>query len=245
MSTSIPCVLAGVLAFVALQAAAAPAPERIAPDTFLLRGEYVPGRQPDGNTVILRGLEGLVVVDTGRHVEHTRAILDFAKDQDSPVAAVVNTHWHLDHIGGNPLVRAEWPGAKVHASNAIEGARAGFLAGYHKQLEAMIAKSDNAEQQASFRAELAIIDAGEALHPDVVVEASGERDLGGRELLLGLESRAVTEGDVWVYDPATRVLVAGDLVTLPVPFLDTACPARWRLGSLGLRRSPRITRRRR
>ena len=30
-----------------------------------------------------------------------------------------------------------------------------------------------------------------------------------------------------MFDPATRVLAAGDLVTLPVPFLDTACPKGW------------------
>jgi glyoxylase-like metal-dependent hydrolase (beta-lactamase superfamily II) len=30
-----------------------------------------------------------------------------------------------------------------------------------------------------------------------------------------------------VLDEKTGVLIAGDLVTLPAPFLDTACPARW------------------
>jgi glyoxylase-like metal-dependent hydrolase (beta-lactamase superfamily II) len=43
-----------------------------------------------------------------------------------------------------------------------------------------------------------------------------------------LQKYAVTAGDVWVYDRATRTLVAGDLVTLPVPLFDTACPARWK-----------------
>jgi glyoxylase-like metal-dependent hydrolase (beta-lactamase superfamily II) len=33
---------------------------------------------------------------------------------------------------------------------------------------------------------------------------------------------------VWVFDPETRVLLAGDLVTLPAPFFESACPARWR-----------------
>jgi hypothetical protein len=30
-----------------------------------------------------------------------------------------------------------------------------------------------------------------------------------------------------VYDQATGVAVIGDLVTLPAPFFETACPARW------------------
>jgi len=33
---------------------------------------------------------------------------------------------------------------------------------------------------------------------------------------------------VWLFDPASGVLASGDLVTLPVPFLDTACPQGWR-----------------
>jgi len=37
----------------------------------------------------------------------------------------------------------------------------------------------------------------------------------------------VTAGDVWLLDPKSRLVVLGDLVTLPAPFLDTACPAAW------------------
>ncbi len=51
--------------------------------------------------------------------------------------------------------------------------------------------------------------------------------IGGRDLTLMLESHAVTEGDIWIQDATTGVLIAGDLVTLPAPFLDTACPSRW------------------
>jgi hypothetical protein len=53
--------------------------------------------------------------------------------------------------------------------------------------------------------------------------------LGGRTLAVHLARDAVTAGDVWLYDDATRVAVLGDLVTLPVPFLDTACPDGWKL----------------
>jgi glyoxylase-like metal-dependent hydrolase (beta-lactamase superfamily II) len=46
-------------------------------------------------------------------------------------------------------------------------------------------------------------------------------------LQIGHETMAVTAGDLWVYEPKTRTLVAGDLVTFPVPFLDTACASGW------------------
>jgi glyoxylase-like metal-dependent hydrolase (beta-lactamase superfamily II) len=51
--------------------------------------------------------------------------------------------------------------------------------------------------------------------------------IAGRTLELHVEHSAVTAGDIWVFDPDTQVLIAGDLVTLPAPFFDTACPERW------------------
>ena len=38
----------------------------------------------------------------------------------------------------------------------------------------------------------------------------------------------MTAGDVWLFDPATRVLASGDLVTLPAPLFDTACAKQWK-----------------
>lgn len=209
-------------------ATVAGAATEVAPGVDLIPGHFVPNAQPDGNTVVFRGPKGLIVVDTGRHPEHTQAIVDFAKAQHAPVVAIINTHWHLDHIGGNPFLRREFPGVRVYASGALADAQKGFLAKYRAQLEEMIAKTADAEEQRPWRAELAIIDAGPALAPDEIVTKSGKRSIGGRALLLHLESHAVTAGDVWVFDPATRVLASGDLVTVPAPFLDTACPDRWK-----------------
>ena len=208
---------------------AAAEPQSIAPHTFLLRGHFESGRQPDGNSILLVAPQGLVVVDTGRHPAHTRALLDFALARGQPVAAIVNTHWHLDHVGGNPRVRSAYPRAPVHASDAIEGAMGGFLANYRRQLEQMLREAgDDAGKRAPFEAELAILDAGPALAPDRVVAASGPATLAGLPLRLGLARRAATAGDVWLYDASTRILIAGDLVTLPAPFFDTACASGWR-----------------
>jgi glyoxylase-like metal-dependent hydrolase (beta-lactamase superfamily II) len=80
-----------------------------------------------------------------------------------------------------------------------------------------------------WRSELRLIDAGDKLAPDRIVAAARSLQIAGRTLELHLERRAVTAGDVWVEDPATQTLFAGDLVTLPVPFFDTACPAQWSL----------------
>jgi glyoxylase-like metal-dependent hydrolase (beta-lactamase superfamily II) len=199
----------------------------VAPGMELIPGSFVPGAQPDGNTVVLRGPDGLVVVDTGRHAAHTQKIVDFARAAGLPVRVVVNTHWHLDHVGGNPVLRREFPGVRVLSSDAIEGAKSGFLAGYRKQLEELTAQAKSPEAAAPYRIDLAILQNVDALAPDEVVAASGRRALAGRELDVHLEPHAVTGGDLWLIDVATRTAIAGDLVTLPVPFLDTACPRRW------------------
>jgi glyoxylase-like metal-dependent hydrolase (beta-lactamase superfamily II) len=114
----------------------------------------------------------------------------------------------------------------IYASGALEDALGGFLANYAKQLEDIITKTSGEEQQ-RYRTELALIRSGRQLMPDVVITESGARTLAGRAVRIHLEKDAVTAGDLWLLDEASGTLIAGDLVTLPVPFLDTANPKRW------------------
>ena len=204
------------------------AASEVVPGIHLIPGSFVPGSQPDGNTIIFTAPEGLVVIDSGRHVEHTQAIVDFARVGKLPIKALINTHWHLDHIGGNALLRREFPDLRVYASGALADAMKGFLANYRRQLEEIIPKTSDPKAQQSYRSEIEIIDSGPKLAPDIVVSTPGKQTIGGRDLTIGLERYAVTAGDIWILDSTSGVLVSGDLVTLPAPFLDTACPSRWK-----------------
>jgi glyoxylase-like metal-dependent hydrolase (beta-lactamase superfamily II) len=211
----------------------------IAPGTYLIEGSATPNRQPDGNSVIIVAPGGLIVFDTGRHQEHAQQLLDFAREQSLSIAAIINSHWHLDHVGGNPRLRAAFPDIRVYASSAIDAARKGFLADYRAQLVTDLASAaKNPEAQASMRAEMALIDAGPALGPTDVITKTAPLSIAGRDLQLHLETRAVTAGDVWVFDPETHVLLAGDLVTLPAPFFESACPERWRASLAHLEKTP-------
>ncbi|WP_156255186.1 MBL fold metallo-hydrolase [Sandarakinorhabdus oryzae] len=217
------------LAAVALPAQGAIAPEELAPGVTLVAGTFVPGHQPDGNSVILRGNKGLVVVDTGRHAEHSDAILAATAGMNRPLVAIINTHWHLDHVSGNPRLRAAAPGLTVYASSAIDGALKGFLAESAKAAEAAIAAGEvPADLVPEVRADIATTANGAALRPDKVVNRSQRLKLGGRTLDVHLARTAATAGDLWLVDTRTRSLLSGDLVTLPAPFLDTACPGGWR-----------------
>jgi glyoxylase-like metal-dependent hydrolase (beta-lactamase superfamily II) len=60
-------------------------------------------------------------------------------------------------------------------------------------------------------------------------------------LQLHLVVNGPTAGDVWLYDPKTRIAAVGDLVTLPAPFLDTACVSGWLTALRELAKLPFVT----
>jgi glyoxylase-like metal-dependent hydrolase (beta-lactamase superfamily II) len=229
-------VFAAALVIVAASASAAP------PGYTLIPGSFAPGRQPDGNSIVIDAPAGLIVVDTGRHPEHREKILALARARGRPLAAIVNSHWHLDHTGGNAALRRAFPQAELYASRAVEGALTGFLARSRKEAEAFLASGHaSAEQAEEMRGDFATMDDRAALMPTVPVTASQRRRVAGRPLHVNLARNAATEGDVWLYDEKARAVVAGDLVVAAVPFFDTACPEGWRKALAEIAHTPFVT----
>ena len=228
-------VLISLLLLIALQQAPAPtlAPEtplEVAPNTFLIRATPMPGRGPDGNTVIIDAPDGLIVIDTGRHASHSDAILAFATARRRPIAAIINTHWHLDHSSGNGRVKAAHPQARVYTTTAIDKVLApgGFLARNLEDAKSMLAKTTDAVRRDEIQIFITTMETQRELRPDVPLTTSGPIELAGRPLDVHVTDKAVSDADVWLFDKATRVAVIGDLVTVPVPYFETACPERWR-----------------
>lgn len=196
----------------------------------VIRGKFAAGRQPDGNSVILSSANGLIVFDTGRHTAHTQKIVDLAHARGQPVAAIINSHWHLDHISGNILLRKMWPGAAVYSNDAaLTEALGSFLKRGLEANRRMLADPATTGGLADdLRADIATVEQGDKLHPTISVASARDVKIGGRDLQLHA-AKGASAGDVWLYDPAARLAATGDLITLPAPFLDTACPAMWRL----------------
>ena len=194
---------------------------------------------PDGNTVVLDAPRGLIVVDTGRSPGHAQAILDYARERRKPIAAIVNTHWHLDHTTGNLDIRKVYPRAEVYASNAIDGALAGFLNRGRAQGDKTLADPKTPPGQ---RAQLVRgryrLDHPDSLRPTRPVVHSGSTRIAGRRIDVHLSRFAATEGDVWLYDPASRTAIVGDLVVDIVPFMDTACAEGWSRALADIARVP-------
>lgn len=195
---------------------------------YLIPGAVPLDSGPDGNTIVFDAPKGLIVVDTGRHPEHARQILDYAKARHRPIAAIVNSHWHLDHTTGNWDIRRAYPHVAVYASDALRGALVTFLADSKANAEKAIAdpKTTAMERDQYIRGR-AVLDHPDRIAPDHVIAKSGPISIAGRKLDVHLAKFAASEGDVWLYDTKSRTVIAGDLVVGLVPFMDTACAEGW------------------
>jgi glyoxylase-like metal-dependent hydrolase (beta-lactamase superfamily II) len=194
----------------------------------LVPGSFAAQRQPDGNSIVLQAEGGVIIVDTGRHAAHMQAVAERAK-AGGGVLAIINTHWHLDHTSGNIALRDLYPLAAVYANAAAaDEALSGFLARGLVNNRRMLADPATPPGLAEdLRGDIATVEQGAKLRPTISIEAPRMLTIGGRRIEVHT-AKAASAGDLWLYDPRERLLIAGDLVTLPAPFLDTACPEAWR-----------------
>ena len=194
----------------------------------LIPGQIPMDKGPDGNTIVLDAPQGLIVVDTGRHPEHSAAILAYAKARGRPIAAIINSHWHLDHTTGNYDIRQVYPHAEVYATNAVNGALATFLKAGRAQTDKTLAdpKTPQATKDQLLRGR-SVIDNPERLRPTRPVLKSAKMKIAGRMLDVRVAPFAATEADLWFYDSRIKLAVVGDLVVGIVPFMDTACADGW------------------
>ncbi|MEO7392792.1 MAG: MBL fold metallo-hydrolase [Ramlibacter sp.] len=234
----LPALALSFLASGAAVHAATPEPppaQLLAPGVWMIPGAYPQDRQPDGNTVIFETGSGLIVMDTGRHTWHRRAILDFAGERGRPITALINSHWHLDHTSGNAEIKRRFPLVRLYTGNAVEKMiRDVWPASIERSQAYLDSGKASPELAQDIIGDIETRRYPQALLADVTITESGTRVIDGMKLDFRLAPHAATDGDVWVYDPASRVAATGDLITLPVPFLDTACVKGWRtaLGDL-------------
>src|SRR5207248_8182203 len=106
--------------------------------------------------VWLAGRHEAVVVDPGLEPD---LILDFLKTNELSVAAILNTHGHADHIGGNGALKSAFPTAPL-----VIGAN-----------EAFLLTDPNANMSAPFGVPIVSPEADSVVHEGDTIEFAGIR----------------------------------------------------------------------
>ncbi|MFO1284314.1 MAG: MBL fold metallo-hydrolase [Burkholderiales bacterium] len=208
----------------------------------------------DGNVTLIVNDEDAVVVDANATRGSTRAIVEaIRRITDKPVRLVVNTHWHDDHVMGNQAYRDVWPGVTILAHPATRrdfAARGpGNLEGFRTEAPSILARlraaaargtrRDGAvyapHERARLDRQIALFEeivpdlpATRIVLPDVTLDGALVLHRGARTIeIRPSPTRAHTSGDLFVWLPAERVLIAGDLVIAPVPFALTSFVGSW------------------
>lgn len=216
--------------------------QKLAEGVFAAIRTDPPGLMVDGNCVFIVNDEDVVVVDAP---EATRDLLPVLRSLTSkPVRFVVNTHWHDDHITGDALYRKAYPGVDFigHASlrdylpttgvknrkAMIEGAPK-FMAYIRSQVEQgknLAGEKLTAEERASYESDGRLVDRymAEVPHSEVVLPTIAVEDRltlfrGGRRIDILHLGNSHTSGDLVVFLPEERILIAGDLIAWPVPLV--------------------------
>jgi glyoxylase-like metal-dependent hydrolase (beta-lactamase superfamily II) len=204
-----------------------------------------PGFAVESNSVFIICDKDVVVVDAQSNLAATRETLAALRQlTKKPVRYVINTHWHDDHIIGNQVYREAFPDVEfiAHAATRAylpaEGMtnREKFHQGipqFVEQFRALLKSNKNsrgepltAEQRASIESDLALAEGYmtvppgfQPVLPTMTVEDRLTLYHGGRTIDIRYLGRGHTSGDIVVHLPQERIVVAGDLVVYPIPFV--------------------------
>ena len=82
----------------------------------IIHKDAVAGGWPQGNTAVVIGDQSVLVVDTCFLTESAREdIADIRRLTSKPVRYVINTHFHIDHNGGNSAYVDAYPSVQIIA----------------------------------------------------------------------------------------------------------------------------------
>jgi glyoxylase-like metal-dependent hydrolase (beta-lactamase superfamily II) len=196
------------------------------------------------NSVVIVNENDILVFDTNTRPSSARLILaEIRKISDKPVRYVVNSHWHPDHWSGNEVYAQAFPGLEIIATeqarqfmqNVANAWPARFSAELKKrqtEFEEQLKKEQQApatastpEQRRQIEDDLqnykTFVDEALSLHriyPTLTYVDKLTLNHGGREFrFMSLTGDA--EGTTVLYLPKEKVLITGDAVSYPIPYI--------------------------
>jgi cyclase len=212
----------------------------------------IDGIEVDGNSIVIVNENDVLVFDTNVLPSSAQGVLrEIRTLTQKPVRYVVNSHWHPDHWDGNEVYAHTFPQVEIIASATTRRLMQNTMHIYvqtlefeaqdmHRQFDAQLKTgkgADGAPLTAAARQEIAETRAAErafmseyrSMHPVLPTLTFEDRLTlfhGGREFRF-LRLPGHTAGDVALYLPREKVLITGDLLIAPVPFLASAHPRQW------------------
>ena len=214
---------------------------------YVIRHKDAPDTFPQGNTTVIIGEREVLVVDSCYLPSSAREdIAQIRQWTNKAVRYLVNTHWHFDHTMGNA---AYWEAfspltiiAQAETAKQSAGYNPGWFERFPKRAEAFkqaleSGKADNGKpltesEIKEYREAIAGIDPVYAEFksiidrtPNLTFSEELTIDLGNREVQIKHLGRGNTAGDAIVYLPKEKILITGDLLISPVPYLFGGYPA--------------------
>jgi cyclase len=223
------------------QARPTPARTELAPGIFLFTTAGYGDVGLDGNSIAITSREGVLVFDTnGTPGAAAEVLAQIRALTAQPVRWIVSSHWHWDHWYGTQTYQQAFPDVRVvsHEKNrqlmmgpALEFNRP-FL---EEQLPAYLQRM---EKRTADRPDLGpLLEADKAflaqkknvqlVFPNVTFTDRLAIELGERHIEVLNYGRGVTPGDTFVYLPAEKILLLGDLIVNPITFALSGYPTEW------------------
>lgn len=158
--------------------------------------------------------EGVVIVDALGSPSLSSRFLSLLREvTQQPIAQVVVTHYHADHIYGLQLFKAL--GAKVIAP-----------AGYQEYLDSPIAQERLQERRFSLAPW--VNDKTYLVLPDRIIDKDEDFTLGGIDFTIHLHGAAHSDGDLSLLVKNDAVLISGDIIFEGrVPYTGGADTGHW------------------
>jgi glyoxylase-like metal-dependent hydrolase (beta-lactamase superfamily II) len=227
-------------------------PQAVAPHVTLLHLPATYFIDPTGNVEVIEQRDGLIVIDSGGYFGAGQRVVKMVKAiSPKPVKALVLTHYHSDHSFGAPAILAAWPkaefiasegtykamaegrppGAPRRASKEFEQARLQRMRDQYARLASQAGNMATREEKEGLARELASFSTRYADFPGTYTILPRrtfkhrldfpDREAPVRLLFLG---RANTPGDTLAWLPKQRILITGDIVVAPVPYMLDVYP---------------------
>lgn len=220
---------------------------KLAEGIYVIRHVDAPDTFPQGNTTVIIGEREVLVIDSCYLPSSAREdIAQIRQWTNKPVRYLLNTHWHYDHTMGNGVYAEAFPGlaiiAQVETRKQIEGYNPGWFERFPRRADIFKQRLESGKdangraltetEKREFEKAIAGVAPVQAEFknlvdrmPNVTFDREMTVDVGNREVQIKHLGRGNTAGDTVAYLPKEKILIAGDLLDHPVPYLGGGYPS--------------------